>query len=736
MESSQTSSMDEYWQIIKRRWVPGTVVFLTVFVLGVVATLTKKPIYEAQTQLRLKTDIISNLTELSKEIGTLSPLVEKGNPLKTEAEIISSIPLVKKTIADLNLKNEEGQTISTDSFRDKLQVSEIIETDLITVAYQDHNPKLAAKVVNTLVANYLDRNIMGNREEAVAVRKFLQEQIPKTEQSLLKIEASIRKIKEDNQIISAEGEANAIIENLKDIRQEIAKAQGSITSSTSRAEYIKDKLGFSTEQALLLTAISQSPKVQGTIEQLQAMESQLTQELTRFTKDNPQIISLQAKIDSQQKLLLQQAESLGDSQIQEFYQNPKFGEIQQELASELIRLEATNNGLAKQVDYLIQSEKTQQERARQLPQLEQKLRQLERELNASQSTYELLLQQRQTIEITENQNIGNVRVVSSAEVPQSPVSSRSVSYLASGSLALLAAGGIIYLLEITDKSIKTTEEAKHILGYTWLGAIPDTERLKLMSFLEVNGDSTVPKLVVKNHPLLPVSESYRMLQSNLKFLSSDKQVKSIVVTSSVAGEGKSAMVANLATAMAQVGHKVLLVDANLHSPMQHRIWNIYNGAGLSNIIAEQLDPEMAVEEVMPNLNLLPAGVLPPSPATLLDSQRMRMLISYWSERYDFVIIDTPAIDFAPDAPIIGRMVDGVLLAVKLGKVERVKAHFTKQILEQSGQNVLGMVLNGINLQTESRSYYYYHSLENNNKQQSSQSPPMKLLDSSKQDTKP
>ncbi|MGB5634463.1 MAG: capsular biosynthesis protein, partial [Waterburya sp.] len=130
------------------------------------------------------------------------------------------------------------------------------------------------------------------------------------------------------------------------------------------------------------------------------------------------------------------------------------------------------------------------------------------------------------------------------------------------------------------------------------------------------------------------------------------------------------------------------------------------------------------------------GVLPPSPATLLDSQRMRMLISYWSERYDFVIIDTPAIDFAPDAPIIGRMVDGVLLAVKLGKVERVKAHFTKQILEQSGQNVLGMVLNGINLQTESRSYYYYHSLENNNKQQSSQSPPMKLLDSSKQDTKP
>ena len=729
MESSQTLSIDKYWQIIKRRWVPGTTVLLTVFILGVVATLTKKPIYEAQSQLRFKkSNASANLNELSREIGTLSPIGDESNPLNTEAEIIRSVPLVKKTIADLNLKNEEGKTISTSSFRDKLQVAEITETDIVRVAYQDHNPKLAAQVVNTLVANYLDRNIMVNRAEAVAAREFLEKQLPKTEQSLRKIEAEIRKIKEDNQITSTKGETAAIIENLKNIEQEIANAQGSIASSTSQAEYIKNKLGFSAEQALLATAISQSPKVQGTIDKLQAVESELAQERTRFTEDNPQIIALQAKRDSLQKLLRQQAESVGGSKIKALYQNPKFGDIQQQLAAELIQLEATKNGLAKQVDYLIQAERTQRERARQLPQLEQKLRQLERELNASQSTYESLLQQRQTIQIAENQNIGNVRVVSYAEVPQLPLSSRSVAFLASGSLALLAAAGIIYLLEITDKSIKTTEEAKQLLGYTWLGAIPDTERLKLMSLLEVNGDSTVPKLVVKDYPSLPVSESYRMLQSNLKFLSSDKQVKSIVVTSSVAGEGKSAITANLATAMAQVGHKVLLVDADLHRPLQHRIWDVYNGAGLSNVIAEQLDPRMAIEEVMPNLNLLPAGVLPPSPATLLDSQRMKMLISYWSERYDFVIIDTPAIDFAPDAPIIGRMADGILLAVKLGKVERVKANFTKEILEQSGQNVLGIVLNGVNTQTESRSYYY-HALEG--KQSSADSPrSTKLLEAS------
>ena len=707
MERNRTIGIEEYWQLVKRNWIPGTAVFFTVFALGVVATLTKKPIYEAESQLRFKEiNVSSNLNELSKEIGTLSPLGAESNPLNTEAEVLRSVPLIKQTIADLNLKDEEGKTLSTDDLLEKLQVAEISGTDIVEVSYQDSNPELAAKTVNTLVDNYLDSNILVNRAEAVGARDFVQEQLPKAEQRLGKLEASIRKIKENNQIISTEEEASAISENLTRIQQEIGTARRTLASSSSRAEYIKNKLGMSSEEALLATGISQSPEVQRTIEQLQTVESQLAQDKTRFTENNPQIIDLQDKKESLQKLLRQQAESLDGFKAQKFDQNPKFGENQQNLTAELMQLEATNNGLAKQLDYLTQAEKAQRGKARQLAQLEQKLRQLERELNASQSTYELLLQQRQTIQIAENQNIGNVRVISDAEVPQDPLSSRSVAYLASGSLALLVAAGVIYLLEITDKSIKTVEEAKQILGYTWLGMIPDTERVKPMSLLEVNGDSTVPKLAVKDYPSLPFSESYRMLQSNFKFLSSDKQVKSIVVTSSVAGEGKSSVAANLAAAMAKTGHRVLLIDADLHHPIQHRIWNTLNDRGLSNVIAEQLDPRQSIQAVMPNLELLTSGIIPPSPATLLDSQRMKMLINYWTENYDLVIIDTPAIDFAADAPIIGRMADGILLTVKLGKVDREKANFTKEILEQSRQNVLGIVLNGANTQTESPAYYH------------------------------
>ncbi len=712
MESSQsTLNIDKYWHIIKQRWILGTLVFLSVFGLGIFATLIKEPVYEAQAKLRFrKNNVSSSLTEVGKEIGTLSPLAEQGNPIDTEAEVIRSVPLIQKTISELELKNEEGKLINANSFINKLQVNAVNTTDILQVTYQDPDPKKATHIVNTLIANYLDNNILVNRAEAVAARQFLEEQLPQAEQTLLNTEAAIRQIKEENQVVSIEEYTSAVITNLRDLQAQITEIQAQISNINSQSDYLRQKLGFSSEQALVASAIGQSPEIQSTIEQIQQLESELALKNTRYQSNSPNIVQLKNRIDSLKQLLDRQTQTFAGSKVRELYGNAKFSSIQQQLTDDLIQLEARNIGLNKQLDYLLQVEKKQSAKASQMPQLEQRLRQLERKLGASQATYQLLLEQLQTIELAENQNIGNVRVISYAIVPENPVSSRSVSFLASAILATLAAAGAIYISEITDKSLKTIEEIKQLFGYTWLGVIPDLARLNLEHLPKSHGDSPIPKFIVRDYPSLAVSESYRMLQSNLKFLSSDRQVKTIVVTSSVSKEGKSTISANLASAMAQVGDKVLLIDADLHNPIQHHIWNIYNEDGLSNVIAEQLDPRMAIQEVMSNLDLLTSGVIPPSPATLLDSQRMRILMDYWSERYDFVIIDTPPIDMTADAPIMGRMADGVLLVVKPGAVERAKANFTKEILEQSGQNILGIVFNSVNPNTESHSYYY-HALE-------------------------
>jgi capsular exopolysaccharide synthesis family protein len=198
-----------------------------------------------------------------------------------------------------------------------------------------------------------------------------------------------------------------------------------------------------------------------------------------------------------------------------------------------------------------------------------------------------------------------------------------------------------------------------------------------------------------------------MLQANLKFLSSDRLIKTIVVTSSVPNEGKSVVSANLALARAQLGHKVLLIDADMRRPCQHQIWDLLNDTGLSNTIVEQFDPRTVIKNVAPNLDVLTAGVIPPNPVVLLDSQRMAALIDQFSNSYDLVVIDTPSLNTVADVPILGRMADGVLIVTRPGVVDEASATFAKERLEQSDQTVLGQVINGVIHDNEPYSYYYF-----------------------------
>ena len=714
MHSSESfSSVDRYWEIIKRRWLPASVVFVSVLTLGVVATSLKENLYQAEAKLKFKGNTVSSsLTEVSKALGALAPIAEKGNPIDTEAEVLRSVPLIKKTIDDplLELRNAEGEKMSVAQFLSRLKVGSVAATDILRVSYVSSNPEQAAKVVNTLVKNYLENNLVVNKAEAVTAREFLEEQLPQVEESLQKTEAKIRQIKESNQLVSPEEDTRALIQGLQQLQTEIAKAKGEMANAKSQANYIKDKLGLSAEQAVVLTTISQSPEIRETLSKLQNAESELAIAKARFTLDSPNVIELQEQVNYLEELLQKQTVSVGGEQAREIIDNVTTGEIQEQLTSESIELEASNLGLQTQIDRLSEIEQSRRDKIQKVPEVEESLRQLSRRLESFESTYNILWEQLETVKIAESQDPGNVRVISNALVPNEPISSRSIGYLASGSLALLAAAGVIYLLEISDRSVKTVEEAKQLYGYRWLGVIPSLDKIEPLSLPESERDPALPKIVVRDYPSLSLNESYRMLQSNIKFTHAETAVKSIVVTSSASQEGKSTVAANLAASMAQVGNKVLLVDSNLHNPIQHRIWNTYNDSGLSNTIAEEVDPRAIVKEVMPNLAVLTSGTLTPSPATLLDSQRMRMLMDYWSEIYDFVIFDTPSLDLTADAPIMGRIADGVLLVVRPGFVDRSQAVFTREVLEQSGVNVLGVVFNGVAPQFDARSYYY-HPLE-------------------------
>ena len=260
-----------------------------------------------------------------------------------------------------------------------------------------------------------------------------------------------------------------------------------------------------------------------------------------------------------------------------------------------------------------------------------------------------------------------------------------------------------FVLELRDPSIKTTKAARKLFSYSWVGMVPLLpNKQKLKASMQI--EASTPELPVRDAPQSLISEAYRMLQSNLRFLNPDQMIQTIVVTSSVSKEGKSTVSANLALALAQIGHKVLLVDADLHHPVQHHIWQLPNDVGLSNVIMNHAKLSEGLRSVQENLSVLTSGIIPPNPLTLIDSKRMTVLIEEFAQDYDFVIFDAPPLVLVSDVIPLGRKTDGVLLVVRPGLVDATSAETARELLSQSGLEVLGLVTNGVIAENEPDSY--------------------------------
>jgi capsular exopolysaccharide synthesis family protein len=343
------------------------------------------------------------------------------------------------------------------------------------------------------------------------------------------------------------------------------------------------------------------------------------------------------------------------------------------------------------------------------PKLEQQQRELERKLTVAQATYEALLKNLQATQITENRTIGNARTITNAVVPYEPISPRKgVNLLVGLLLGSMFGVAVALLLEALDNSLKTVKEAKELFtNYTVLATLPLITGTGRKNYRKDLSRPT-PRLILREQPQSALSETYRMLQANLKFLSSDRPNKAIVFTSSVPGEGKSTVTANLALALAELGNRVLVVDADLRRPTQHQIWEAPNTVGLSNILAEHIDWAEHVRSEEATLDILPSGTIPPNPVPLLNSHRMNSLIEVFCKHYDYVLIDTPPLAVAADALVIGKLTDGIIVVARPGVATIGAAEGAKDALMKTSQQVLGLVLNGIIPEHEPDSYYYYY----------------------------
>jgi polysaccharide biosynthesis transport protein len=700
--------IQKYLQVLQRRWLPVVGIFGISVTLGCLYGLSLKASYKATGSLMIKTNHTSSLTGSPENIGRLESLSQNENPLETQVRVVASNPVLEKTIQSLNLKDAKDQLLPIPALAGKLKVEGIKGSDVIQLSYKDNDPSLAKQVVNQVIDNYMDLNIKANQSDAKTAKEILVKELPNAEQSVRNAELKLRSFKERYKIIVLDQQATAAVDAISKLESQISQSKAQLTNVIGRLQQLRSQAQVNSQQGVIASELSQAPGVQKVLTQLQETESQLRVERIRFQPGHPVIVNLEEKVATLKKLLQERTTQVSGSEAPVQEKSLQVGALRQSLIADITHAEADRVGLENQINTLSQQANAYRQSASELPRLEQNQRELERKLKAAQTTYETLLKKRQEIDIAQNQKISNARVISYALLPDSPEGPRKVLFIVGGAAFGLFLGIIAaFSLDLIDRSVKTVKEAKEVLKYTLLGVIPVLGK-NVKNHSSIAGvDIPLPKIIGRDIPHYPFGAAYQILQANLKFLCSDKTLKSIVVTSSVAKEGKSEVAANLAVTMAQMGRRVLLVDADMRHPIQHHVWGLTNATGLSNIIVDQVAIKSSVQEVMPNLDVLSSGVLPPNPLALLDSQRMATLIASFNREYDLVIFDTPSLSGMADAAVLSNLTDGILLVVRPGVVDWNSANSAKEFLTQSGQKVLGIVINGVNVKREPDSYFYY-----------------------------
>ncbi|MDD5468999.1 MAG: polysaccharide biosynthesis tyrosine autokinase [Anaerolineales bacterium] len=322
---------------------------------------------------------------------------------------------------------------------------------------------------------------------------------------------------------------------------------------------------------------------------------------------------------------------------------------------------------------------------------------LDAALTQYRQTYSSLLQSYEQVRVAEAASTSNVVQVEAATPPEDPIRPRVIYNTALAVfLGLLVTMGLILLVDALDDTIRNPDDIPRVFGVSVLG---------LIVHHDTNGDQPI----TNSQPRSPVSESFRSLRTNLQFASVDHPLKTLLITSPSPSEGKTTVVSNLGVVLAQGGWRVVLVDADMRRPRLHKVLDLSNHFGMSNLF---LQPEIQVDGALQKthtdgLMAIPTGDLPPNPAELLGSEKMSEIMRAIHRNADLVIIDSPPVMAVTDSAVLAHWVDGVILVIKPGFTKMAAARQAVEQLNRVGANLLGVVMNDVDFGRSKYGYYYY-----------------------------
>jgi len=667
----------DYWRIIRIRKTVILAVFLLVVITATLVTFILPESFSSTARIKVERDAsdIQSFTERQAFQG-YDPYF-----IQTEFEVINSEIILGKVIESLDLMTKWGQKYAGG---DRLKLPEAIgmlkgrmdlrpvrNTSLIEVRVFSEDREEAAKLANEIAEVYKGHRTEQRRRLTTGGIKALEARFSEQEDKVGKVQADAEKLRKDLGIsdIDAQGTAPAPMVEADTYRKfEALRIEGEMRLMGKEEMLAKLKPLNKEELRKVLPRTIQDSLLTTLLGELSTAEQRFAALEKDFSPDHPNYKSIQALLAKLEKQVTDQIDGIMVS-------------LDIQVASARAELEKLNKSVqdAKQQD-IDKAEKSR-------PYFDKK-REMENLMRFRQILDLKIASEKIDVDLPKSMM---VEIVDRAQPGVRPVRPNKPLNIALGIVIGLVVGvGLAFFIEYLDTSVKTIDDVERALQSPVLGVIPQN-----VGYLVDEGSES------------PHAEAYRVLRTNLLFSRKDDKLNTAAIVSAGAGEGKSTTVLNLATVFAQSGQRVLVVDSDLRRPTLHKTLRVTNTIGLTNYLLKQNTLEEVIQTTaVPSLDFMASGKLPSSSLGILSSNQMKDLISELKQRYDFVFFDSPPIMGVSDASILASEVDITLQVIQYRRYPQPMNIRAKQLIEKVGGNLVGIVLNNINM-SQDESYYYY-----------------------------
>lgn len=589
------------------------------------------------------------------------------------------------------------------------------DTRLIDIYYRHNDPKLAAFVVNSIAQVFSKQNQEKRTGTSRQTNDFLQERVANLQSEIRSGEEKLVNMNAAAGVLRKDEQTTIAIERLTGLNKQLLDAEEARKTSESKYNAIKnspDKLNALVEVEMQRYLTERDNDVRQAVIQTQRDIAKLKAERAKLAEEYQASAPEIKEIDTQIETL---SREITDARSDNLEDLQKF---RQSRASTILNDYKRQYDQTQETENKIRSAFNQQYGLAQgQDQSAVAIRLLQQDIDTKRKFLENLEQNLRANDIEAVGTDNNISQVEVAIPPDRAIApSRLTSVIAAFILSTLFGAGLALFLEYLDDSIRSTEDIEKYLGLPALAAIPSIESLGKRKLALVGGEESKPnqntELLIHTDARSSIAEAYRQLRTSILLSSAGHAPKSLLITSSLPAEGKTTTATNTAISLAQTGAKVLLIDADMRRPRLHGVFNISNAVGLSTVLSTELSREEVLDSVQydqaANLHLLPSGPVPPNPAELIGSEQMAKVFNILREEFTHVVVDSPPIASFTDGVLIASMVDGVILVVHSGKSSRQVVRRSRQLLQDVGAKVFGVVLNKVNLRSQDN-YYYYQS---------------------------